>query len=106
MGDLIDGTTVRMAGQDYTVPPLSFKQLRNLRGTFEQIASVKDGAIPTDEQIGAMIDIVHAALTRNYPELTKEQVENMIDLKNMQTIVTAIMGVSGLLDAGEVKAGN
>lgn len=106
MGNLIDGKTIRMGGNEYVVPPLTFKQLRALTPKLDIIASIPDGKMPDDEQMQAMIDVVHSALSRNYPDVTAEAVEDMIDLGNVQPIIAAIMGVSGLLEPGEARAGS
>ena len=51
---------------------------------------------PTEEEMDAVIDVVHAALTRNYPEFTRESVEEVLDLGNAGDVIKAIMGTSGL----------
>ena len=44
-----------------------------------------------------IVDVVHAAVIRNYPALTKEEVEDLIDLGNAAVIIKAVMGQSGLV---------
>ena len=100
---MIDGHPVKMGGKDYTVPALSFKQLRQLQPAIALIGNI--GSVPTDEQMSAVVDIVHAALSRNYPELDKDGVEDQLDLSNIRPVLEAVMGAAGLTK-GEAKAGN
>ncbi len=94
MSALIDGVVVRMGGRDWTVPPLSFKQLRGLQPQLELLAKLAGTASPRD--IGVISDIVLAALSRNYPEITLDEVEAVLDLGNAGRVITAILTGSGL----------
>ena len=99
MAEIIDGINIKMAGKEYVVPPLNFKQLRELKPQIESLNGI--AGAPDDVQIGAVIQIVLAALSRNYPDLTQDDIETMIDLSNLKTVIGAIMGVSGLVASGE-----
>ncbi len=88
---MIAGRTVKLGGVDYVVPPLTLGQLRRLE---PDIALLGQGTIAT--QAPAIIRIVHAALSRNYPELTEDAVSELIDLGSMSETIDAVMGVSGL----------
>jgi hypothetical protein len=41
------------------------------------------------------IEIIHAAIARNYPEMKKADVEELIDMRNMVPVVQAVMNISG-----------
>jgi len=103
MTDLIEGVTIRIAGRDWMVPALTFKQLRRLQPQIELLATI--GAAATPEQIAAVSEIVRAALSRNYPELTTDDVEEMLDLGNAARIIGAILRGSGL-NSGEARPGS
>jgi len=100
---MIDGVSISLGGTEYVVPALSFKQLRNLQPKLATLGTVK--GIPSEAQLDAVAEVVHAALSRNYPDLTLDQVGDMLDLTNMKHIVPAIMGISGLVSEGEALAG-
>ena len=104
MAELIDGVLINIGTKTYTVPPLNFKRLRLLKPEIELLAGVS-GA-PSAEQMDAMIQIIHSALERNYPELSKEDVEEMLDLGNAPKVLNAIMGVAGFQASGETTAVN
>ncbi|MEW6563318.1 MAG: hypothetical protein AB1400_08835 [Pseudomonadota bacterium] len=105
MADIIDGVSIRMGGKEWVVPPLTFRALRNLRHDIQALAE-SSGALPGDEAMDGIIEIVHTAMKRNYPELTRDEIEDMLDIANMQHVIAAIMGASGLVAQGEAKAGN
>lgn len=94
MAGLIDGVIVHMGGRDWTVAPLTFKQLRRLQPQLERLAQVNAAAAP--EQIAAVSEIVRTALSRNYPEITIEAIEDMLDLGNAARVINAILTGSGL----------
>ena len=103
MPEIIDGASIRMGGKDYIVPALSFGQLRRLMPKLKETNSI--GAQMTPEQMENVIEIVFAALSRNYPDLKLEDVENLIDLNNLATIFSAVMGQSGLSKSVDALAG-
>lgn len=98
-----EGEIVNLAGTDYTVPALSLRQVRELASKLEKLDAEATG-MPAAEQMEAVVDVLHAALSRNYPDMTKEQVLDLIDLGNMTSLVKAAMRTSGLVGKGEGKA--
>ena len=96
----IDGVNIRMSGQDFIVPPLNFRQLKVFRSLINNISTGKAKNM-TEDQTESLIKVVHAAMTRNYPDITMEEVEELIDLKNMMPVVNAVMNVSGLVTSAE-----
>jgi len=100
---LIEGVKINLGGTEYVVPPLSFKQLRTLQPKMGVLSSV--GSMPNEDQLDVIVEVIHMALSRNYPDLTTDQVSEALDLGNMKLILPAILGVSGLVTSGEGKAG-
>ena len=91
---MIPGLMVAMGGQQWTVPPLTLGQLRRLMPKVRQLTEI--GAQMGETQIGVLIEIVAAALQRNYPDLTVETVENLLDLGNAAAAADAVLAGSGL----------
>jgi hypothetical protein len=58
------------------------------------------GASMGEAQINVLIDIVTAALQRNYPETTPDKVENLLDLGNASAVLNAVLTGSGLRPGG------
>ena len=95
---MIPGVAVAMGGQDWIVPPLTLGQLRRLMPKLRQLTEI--GASMGETQINVLIDIVTAALQRNYPETTPDKVENLLDLGNASTVLNAVLTGSGLKPGG------
>lgn len=95
------GEMVRIGDREFVVPPLSFKQIRSLSSDI-QIMGAKFSVMETDPQevdrrFRAMIKVIHTALSRNYPALSKEELEELLDLGNIHRVIEAVMAVSGFV---------
>jgi hypothetical protein len=88
---MIEGTIIAMGGQEWTVPPLSLAQLREFLPKVQQLSGLAAGDMGV-AQLGMLVEIVTAAMQRNYPDLTPDQVENFLDLGNALPVLTAILG--------------
>ena len=95
---MIPGVSVAMGGEEWVVPPLTLGQLRRLMPQVRQLTEI--GASMGEAQIAVLVDIVTAALQRNYPEMTPEKVENLLDLGNASAVLNAVLTGSGLKPGG------
>ena len=91
---MIDGVKVRMGGVDYIVPPLTLRSLRKLEPGLIKLQGLKVGAVPGVEELAIVVEVTYESLRRNYPEITHERIEEMLDVRNMATVLSAVMGVS------------
>jgi hypothetical protein len=91
---MIPGVIVAMGGRDWTVPPLTLGQLRRLMPKVRQLTDI--GAQMDETQIGVLVEIVTAALERNYPDMTADTVEHLLDLGNAGAVLHAVLTGSGL----------
>ncbi len=100
-----EGITLKLGGEEYVVPPLSLGQVKRLFPVIEKMQSASD----TVDKFSSLVAIAHAALSRNYPELKFEEVEELVDMGNFKTVMDAVMGASGFLrggaPAGSVQTG-
>jgi hypothetical protein len=94
MATKFDGVTVKLGGVEYVIPPLNFRALRTIGPRVAGLGSIN--RIPTEDDLRLITEIVLAALSRNYPEMTAEMLEDLIDVGNMSVLLQAVMGVSGL----------
>ena len=92
---MIPGIMVAMGGQQWTVPPLTLGQLRRLMPKVQQLAEIDSQM--GEKQIGILVEIVAAALQRNYPEISVEILENLLDLGNAGAVLNAVLTGSGLM---------
>lgn len=95
----IDQTTIpRVKGRSITfatgvtlvVPPLSLSAVETLQDRLAEFSG-------TMKDVSLVIDALKAALSRNYPEITREEVGELVDLGNMTNVMVAVMDVSGLI---------
>jgi hypothetical protein len=91
---MLPGVTIAMGGQDWLVPPLTLGQLRRLMPKVRQL--IETDASMGETQISVLVEIVAAALQRNYPEATADMVENLLDLGNASAVLNAVLTGSGL----------
>jgi dihydroxyacetone kinase DhaKLM complex PTS-EIIA-like component DhaM len=88
---MIRGVKMDLGGKTYIVPPLSLGAIEAMQ---ERISNFAGGT--RLESVGTVIDALHSALLRNYPDISRDQVANMVDLGCMQEVMEAVMDVSGL----------
>lgn len=99
MGVKVKGVEKDLCGTTYVIPPLNLRALNLIQdklSAYDQATGI--------EQLQISVDIIHAAMIRNYPEMTKEELLDIIDLENMVDVMDAVMGNSGFVKArvGEV----
>lgn len=103
---MIPGMAITMGGQEWTVPPLTLGQLRRLMPKVRELSEINTQM--SESQIGVLVEIVSAALQRNYPDITTDIVENLLDLGNAAPVLNAVLTGSGLktraLQPGEAVA--
>jgi hypothetical protein len=101
MAPKFDGVTVKVGGVEYIIPPLNLKQIKKFQPELESIA--KKTVV---ELLDFTSQILYSTLSRNYPEITQDQCDEMVDVKNVGTWMQAITAQSGLQIAGGVLAGS
>lgn len=88
----VKGIMKVLDGKTFVIPPLNLLSLEQIQERLEKF----DGGIGRDS-VSVVIDAATAALRRNYPDITRDEVATLIDVGNMHEIMTAVMDVSGLL---------
>lgn len=97
----IPGVTLSLGGVDYILPPLSIHALIQLKPRIDAFTQADD---PTSlESLNTVVDAAHAALQRNYPDITPDDVGKLIDLANMQDVLQCVMDVSGAIRKAQEK---
>jgi hypothetical protein len=88
----VPGVAYDFNGRRLILAPLTMGPLRQLLGRLKNF-----GQSMGEEQIDTAVDAVHASLLRNYPDITREQVENeLLDAGNMYEVVPLVSNQSGL----------
>ena len=94
-------------GQRLLVPPLSLGALELLHERLTELANLQ----ATDVRAATtIIEAAHLALKRNYPDITREQVGELVDLGNMGDVYECVMDASGMkrkaVEASQQTEGN
>ncbi|MDR3645656.1 MAG: hypothetical protein P4M02_11355, partial [Clostridia bacterium] len=90
LSDQFEGVPVTIKGETLIIPPLSFGDIEDLG---PKIESMEAPETMNTQFIGDVVDIVHAAFSRNY-DCTRDEVKALLDLSNFRQIIEAIKGAS------------
>jgi hypothetical protein len=91
--ETVPGIPLVLGGRTYVVPPLSLGSLRRLQDRLTAI-STADALAPAT--VDTVIEAAHAALRRNYPALTADDLAELVDVGNMHDVISCVLDVSGL----------
>lgn len=95
----VPGVEMTFEGMSYVVPPMNAAAVEQYRD--EVAVLLGGGGVP---DILMIVKLLHAALSRNYPEVTVDQVKQWVDFGNMVQVLDTVMHVSGLVAAmGELN---
>lgn len=97
----VAGHSYELSGKTYVIPALSLRSVQQLK---DKILGFQNG--DPMSQVADIADIAIAAFNRNYPDMTRDELLDMIDMNNMPEIIMIIMGQSGLIPKKEaIKEG-
>lgn len=83
------GTPLKIDGQTIVFAPLSL-------GSIEKLLPALQSFQPND--VSTVIDVAHKSLKRNYPNITREDVADIIYMDQLADVMQAVMSVSGLAE--------
>jgi len=101
---MIQGQKIEIGGKDYMLPPLGLgglKKTAELREDYDDMSE--------DEKLDALIEMVHAALVRNYPDYTLEEMKADLhahEITALHEAMPALFQKSGLKRRGEARRGS
>lgn len=101
------GVAVLFASIAMVVPPLNRTLLKKHAPTLRDIQALATGAVDAIDASGLFdkqCEMVFDALSLNYPDLTQDAFDDLIDMHNMQAAFPAACG--NLAQAREVNAKN
>ena len=89
-------------GETYVLAPLTLGAIEDMQDAINGVGTELSPAA-----IKAIIDVAHSSLKRNYPDMTRNDARELIDVANMMDVFEACMDVSGMkrkaLAEGEAK---
>lgn len=84
-------TTITLGGVALTLGPLLAKSIRENK---EKIRLARLGQIAPEDMIEHVVDLATACAQRVDGAVTREQVEDLVDMGNMGQVLGAVWGVS------------
>lgn len=93
------GKEISLGDLKLVVPAISLGKLKALQPRLAKLDL--SGGMPSPDDLDTIVDMALAALQRNYPEMTREDLEDLIDLGNMKQVIDAVAGQSGLEPSGK-----
>jgi hypothetical protein len=94
----LDGKEIYLGGEKYVIPPIPLIYMGRLKRG-QQAMQAED----FDKGTADLVDVIHAALIRNYPDLSIDVVSQNLDLGNYASIMDAASSVSGMEKAGDTE---
>lgn len=94
------GFSLEFLGKKITFYPLSLGQIQDLAEDLKTLsgADVADtSSALSPERMGSMIRIFTASARRGNPNITEEEVRDLVDMQDIKEATLAIMGASGLV---------
>lgn len=98
------GEWITFGEEQYRVPALSFRALQELQERISGLAGLGAAGMPTQEQMSAVVDVVHAAMVRNYPDITVDTVSDLVDIENCSDVLGAVLKIAGYRARGAGEA--
>lgn len=101
-----EGVQVRIGNRQWVMPSLSVGQAERY---WPQLLNLDQTGVSADEvkqlmpaKFDDMVTIIHAALSRNYKDLTAQQLKDMVSIGQLRQLMMIVMGQSGFdQSAGE-----
>ena len=94
------GVELRLGPYKFFLPPMLMRAFRQTlrEGLLSTIDSIKLGPKESpdslDAGVAALVTILHRSLIRNYPAITEQQIEDVLDINNFGDIVGVVLNVN------------
>jgi hypothetical protein len=94
-----DGDRLKLGDREFVVPPLNWRRIRKIMPILERMKDITAGGglTITESMLDDSLTVIFEAVSRNYPEITRDDLEELVDLVNAPKVIMAVMGLSGLL---------
>lgn len=94
-----DGIKITLAGHEVTVPSMNLRQIKQYGK--EMVELQKKSDIDIFDRMASFLPMICDVLNRNYPGLTTEHLEDVLDMGNFTVVFQAAMNASDI--RGEKK---
>jgi len=82
---------MNLGGRELTLAPLNLQQVEQFEAIMPELgkqASLRDA-------LSVGVPIIHASLSRNYADITLDDVRGLLDIGNFRDALDAVLGISG-----------
>ena len=89
---MIPGAVLKFGDTEYTVPPI------NLRISYlpeMEVICKPEGEVAFLDYVKAASTVLFALMQRNYPDMTRDQFDNIIDLPMLKPVMAGMLQISG-----------
>lgn len=89
---MIPGALIKFGDTEYTVPPI------NIRISYlpeMDVICKPEGEVPFLDYVKAASTVLFALFHRNYPDVSRDQFDDMVDLPLLRPIMSGMLQVSG-----------
>lgn len=88
--ELLEGVKLKIGRREFIVPPLNLNGVKRAQVLLPTLNAESD-----PDSIDAAVEILHLAIARNYPEVTREELYEDVDLGNLMSLVQATLAIAG-----------
>ena len=96
---MIEGETIKVGGEDRIIPPLNWKGCKKFYG------AIASGQLNSETGAEAMSGLIFAALVRNYPDMTQDEMEEKMSPGEVVAALPIVLRLSGFV-SGENPGGS
>ncbi|WP_310613735.1 hypothetical protein [Limnohabitans sp.] len=102
--ELIPGVEFNFGGERvYTIPPLTLGALQRLQHKLSELSAM---SALDPQAISIITEATHVALLRNYPNMTVDELSELLDVSQLGDVLSALLDVSGLQRKAQAEAKN
>lgn len=94
---IFEGATFKLGGHEIVVPALNFSRAKKILPILERLRDSKMEVPINQAQVDDFIEVIFQALSRNYPEISRAKLEELVDFNNAPRLFMTIMGAGGFL---------
>jgi hypothetical protein len=99
--ELISGEEIKLGGETFVLPPFNMKFIVE-----ERISMMDKLNKAVGEKRGRlMVEMIHKALVRNYPDMTVDRLMELLDPRSIGKIMALIPALNDFSQPGEIPPG-
>lgn len=90
---MIKGVKIELSGKEYVVPPLNLRGLKLHQDEFAELDASGSNRV---NQMDIVVGMAATAMQRNYPDITKDHLLDIVAINQIDDLMSAVLGASAL----------